>query len=61
MEKFPCMMMFARSAIIAVVRYDNNARWHVVQGNYIRNWIGWLLMAFAGKLSGETREKNAII
>lgn len=51
-------MMFVRSAIIAVVRYDNNARWHVVQGNYIRNWVGRLLMTFAGKLSGETREKK---
>jgi len=54
-------MMFAGSAIIAVVRYDNNVQWHVVQGNYIRNWVGWFLMAFVEKLLGETREKTAII
>jgi len=53
--------MFAGSAIIAVVRYDNNVQWHVVQGNYIRNWVGWLLIAFAEKLLGEIREKTAII
>ena len=46
------------SVIIAVVRYDNNARWHVVQGNYIRNWVGRLLMAFAGNLLRETLEKK---
>jgi len=51
------IMMLVRSAIIIFGYCDKDTQWHVMRINYIRNWVGWLLMTLAGELA---REKSTI-